>query len=196
MVIEGLSVVIEMEGRMTRSRTVSAALLKPFYTRPFDLRYPMEDEFAQMAWGADLGLGGHSTTAAPMYTLLDRRRVLSATGVARWEYRGRYLDGVASEWISEAGSLDSFTPLPLDTLHVLWNLYDPSSERGSPAARDEGASTRPALSRKEDLRRFPIGTKVIKPVEGGKGRAGRPGRSMTFTPRTGAFASPTTIGKS
>ena len=40
-VIEGLSVVIEMEGRTTRSRTVSAESLKPFYTRPSDLRHPI-----------------------------------------------------------------------------------------------------------------------------------------------------------
>ena len=69
-VLEGLSVVIEMEGRATRSRTVSTASLKPFYTRPSDLRHPMEDKFAQLAWGADLELGGLSTTAAPMYLSL------------------------------------------------------------------------------------------------------------------------------
>ena len=97
--IEGLSVILEVEGRTTRSRTVSDASLKPFYTRPSDLRHAMEDQFAQVAWGADLGLGGHSTTAAPMYTLLDRRRVVGANGVARSDYRGRYLDGVASEWV-------------------------------------------------------------------------------------------------
>ena len=65
-VVEGLSVVIEMEGRATRSRTVSAALLRPFYTRRSDLRHPMEDKFAQRAWGADLELGGCSTTAVSM----------------------------------------------------------------------------------------------------------------------------------
>ena len=32
-VVEGLSVVIEMEGRATRSRTVFTASQKPFYTR-------------------------------------------------------------------------------------------------------------------------------------------------------------------
>ena len=53
------------------------------------------------------GDGEHSTIAAPIYTLMDRRRVVSASGVARWEYRGRYLDGVASEWASEAESLDN-----------------------------------------------------------------------------------------
>ena len=57
-VIEGLSVVIEVEGRTTRSRTVSAASLKRFYMRLSDFRHSMEVEFAQMAWGADLGPGG------------------------------------------------------------------------------------------------------------------------------------------
>ena len=170
-VLEGLSVVIEMEGRATRSRTVSTASLKPFYTRPSDLRHPMEDEFAQLAWGADLGLGGLSTTAAPMYTLLDRRRVVSATGVARWEYRGRYLDGVASDWVSEAESLDSFTPLQLDTFHALWNLYDPSNERSRPPTPDKGAKRRPALTKSEALRRFPIGTRAARRRQGGHGPA-------------------------
>ena len=151
--IEGLSVVIEMEGRTMRSRTVFSASLKPFYTRPSDLRHPTEDEFAQMAWGPDVGFEGQSTTAAPMYTLLDRRRVVSATGAARWEYCGRYLDGVTWDWVSEAKSLDSFIPLQLDTFHALWNLYDPGSERSRPAARDEGARRRPALSRKEALQK-------------------------------------------
>ena len=32
-----------------------------------------------------------------MYTLLGRRRVVSATGVARWEYRVRYLNEVVSD---------------------------------------------------------------------------------------------------
>ena len=54
-VIEGRSVIIEMEGAITRSRTVSAASLKPFYMRLSYLRHSMEDEFAQMAWRADLG---------------------------------------------------------------------------------------------------------------------------------------------
>ena len=163
-----------------RSRTVSTCSLKPFYTRPSDLRHPMEDEFAQMAWGADLGLEQQSPTAAPMYTLLDRRRVVSAKGVARWEYRGRYLDGVASNSVSETESLDSFTPLQLDTFHALWNLYVPSSERSHPAAPDEPANKRPALSRKEALSRFPIGTKIVKPVGDGRGYAGRPGKVHDF----------------
>ena len=58
MAIEGRSVVIEMEGRTTRSRTVSAASLYPFYMWLCDLRHSKEDEFAFMAWVADLGSEG------------------------------------------------------------------------------------------------------------------------------------------
>ena len=50
---------------------------------------------------------------------------------------------MASEWVSEAEALDSFTPLQLDTFHALWNLYDPSSERSRTAARDEGGEETP-----------------------------------------------------
>ena len=108
-----------------------------------------------MAWRADLGLGGHSTRAAPMYTLLDRRRVVSATGVARWEYRRRYLDGVASEWVSKAELPDSFTSLQLDTFHGLWNLYEPSSERNQPPAPDARTTRRPMLSMREAFGEVP-----------------------------------------
>ena len=48
-VFKGLTAVIEMEGRKTRTRTVSMAPLKPFYRRPSDLRHPIEDAFAQIA---------------------------------------------------------------------------------------------------------------------------------------------------
>ena len=48
------------------------ASLKPIYRRSSDLRHPIEDEFAQIAWGADFGPRGDSGAAAPMYTLVDR----------------------------------------------------------------------------------------------------------------------------
>lgn len=82
---------------MLRFRTVSVASLKPLYKRPSDLRHSMEDEFAQMACGADLGLGGYSTTATPMYTILDTRRAVSSKGMARREYCGRYLGEMESD---------------------------------------------------------------------------------------------------
>ena len=125
-VFKGLSAVIEMEGRKTRTRTVSMASLQPFYRHSSDLQHPIEDEFAQIAWGVDFGLRGDSVAAAPMYTPMDRRTIVSASGVARWGYRGKYLDGVSSDWVAESEALDSFTPLQLDTFHALWNLNPPS----------------------------------------------------------------------
>ena len=91
-VFTGLSAVIEMEGRKARTRRVSMASLQLFYRRSSDLRHPIEDELAQIAWGADFGLRGDSVAAAPMHTLMDRRKMVSASGVSRWEYRGKYLD--------------------------------------------------------------------------------------------------------
>ena len=89
MVVEGSSVGIEMGGRATRSRTFSIASLKRSCTQPSDLRPPMKGDFAQMAWEADLDLGGYSTTASRTYTLLDRRRVVSASGLAKLEHRAQ-----------------------------------------------------------------------------------------------------------
>ena len=45
---------------------------------------------------------------------------------------------MASDSISEAESLDTFTPLQLDTLHALWDVSNPSSEQSRTAARDQG----------------------------------------------------------
>ena len=83
-----------MGGRKTRTTTVFMASLKPFCRRSSDLRHPIEDDFAQIARGADVGLRGNSVAAAPMYTLMDRRTIVSAPGAARWEYGGKYLDEV------------------------------------------------------------------------------------------------------
>lgn len=47
--------------------------------------------------------------AAPMYTLMDRRQTVIASGISWWKYRGKYLDGASSDWSKEA-VLDSFTP--------------------------------------------------------------------------------------
>lgn len=71
----------------------------------------MGDEFAQIAWGTDLGLKEDAVVAAPMYTLIDRRSVVSDSGRVRWEYlEGTWIDGACSDWVTEAESLDRFTP--------------------------------------------------------------------------------------
>ena len=138
------------------------ASLQPFFGRSSDLRHPTEDEFAQIAWCVDFGLRGDSVAAAPLYTLMDRRTMVSASGVARWEYRGKHLDGVSSDWVAESEALDSFTPLQLDTFHALWSLNPPSSKQTSTPSPVEQKKHAP-LSRSEALIRFPIGTRAIRP---------------------------------
>ena len=176
-VFKGLSAVIEMNGRRKRSRTVSVASLKPFHRRSSDLRHPIGDEFAQIAWGADLGLKGDSVAAAPMYTLIDRKQMVSESGTARWEYRGRYLDGVSSDWVTEAESLDSFTPLQLDNFHALWNLHPPDVEQTQATARPQ---KRTPLSRREALTLFPIGTTATRSHAVGDRQVDRIGQVYDF----------------
>ena len=87
---KGLVVEVEMEGRKLRSRRVSPSGIKPFHVRPPDLRHPFADEFAQYAWPADYGLASSSVAATPLYTLSDRRVIVTESGSKKWEYRGRY----------------------------------------------------------------------------------------------------------
>ena len=86
----GLIIEVVMEGRSTRSRHVSPGGIKLFHVRPLDLRHPLADVFAQFAWSADIEPTIPSVGAKPLYTLCDRQNVTSATGVPKWEYRGKY----------------------------------------------------------------------------------------------------------
>ena len=115
----GASLVVNLDGRRIRRRTVSVANVKPFYLRPVDLRHEFEDEFAHAAWGADLGLAEASTAASPVYTLLDHKAVQGMRDTWSWEYRGRYEDGVESQWLTEDEVKDSFTLLQLDAFHAM-----------------------------------------------------------------------------
>ena len=45
--------------------------------------------------------------------------MVSASGVARWEYRDKYLDGVSSDLVPESEALDSFTPLQLELSRLM-----------------------------------------------------------------------------
>lgn len=78
-VIDGSSFVIEMEGQATRSRTVPTASLKPFYTRT--VRPTASHGGRVRTNGVGSGPRARSTLdhfAASMYTVLGRRRVVSA----------------------------------------------------------------------------------------------------------------------
>lgn len=60
------------------NRILEALLLKVSRLKP-----PLGGEFENVACGADSGLQGHSMIAAPMYTLLGRKRKITSTGVMR-----------------------------------------------------------------------------------------------------------------
>ena len=63
-----------------------AANIKVFHERPERLRHDSEEEFAHIAWGADLGLAGTSTVAVSLYTLTDRHAVEGPAGAWEWQY--------------------------------------------------------------------------------------------------------------
>ena len=153
-----------MEGRSTRTRHVSPGGIKPFHIRPPDLRHPLADEFAQFAWSADFGLATPSVVAKPLYTLCDRRNVTSATGVSKWEYRGKYHDGKSSQWMAETEILSSFSRLQLDVFHALWNLYNPHQSQIQLTPSRKRAQP---LPREDALKPFPIGTTVAKESDSG-----------------------------
>ena len=101
------SLVVNLDGRRIRRRTVSVANVKPFYLRPVDLRHEFEDEFAHAAWGPDLGLAEASTATSPVYTLFDREAVQGKCDTWSWEYQGRLQDEAESQWLTEDEAKDS-----------------------------------------------------------------------------------------
>jgi len=114
-----------------------------------------------------------------MYTLMDRKEVVSKTGTARSEYRGRHLDGVTSDRITEAQPLliDSFTRLEVDTFHALWNLHPPDAERTQTVARPK---KRTLLSRRDAPTLFPIETTTTRSHAVGDKRIDRVGKVYDF----------------
>ena len=106
-----------------------------------------------------MGLGATRIGATPKYPLMDRRTMVCASGVARSGYRGKYLDGVSSDWVTESEALDGFTPLQLDTFHAFNPPRSKQTCTPSPVVQRKCA----LLSRSEALTRFPIGTRVIRP---------------------------------
>ena len=94
----------------------------------------------------------------------------TATGVARWEYRGRYHDGVDSSWVSEASHRTASLNCGLARFTRCGSCTIRAASGAAPLPETRGARRHPAQMR------FPIGTKVIKPVEVGKGRGRQPGQ--------------------
>jgi len=150
-----------MQGRKVRARTVSTADVKLFHVRP--PRSPAPDGrrictvCVDFRPGVEITL--HRSQPVLYIELVDRRRVTASKGVERWEYRGRYQRGTDSRWGSEVEALDSFTPLQLDVLHALWNLYQPLPDAATPPPSKKRCF---ALPRSTALELFLIGTPTYR----------------------------------
>ena len=168
----GLCYRVTLQGRRERVRRAAASHIKPYYLRPPSLRHDFGDEYAHFAWGPDLGLVADSTMASPLYTLVDRCTIQFPDGSWEWRYRGRYLNGSLSGFLTESECLDSFTPMQLDIFQALWELYPHSCPRPRPATQPSPGE-RLAANREQALLEVPIGTVVWRDFTDPQGRIQR-----------------------
>ena len=151
---------------------VSAANIKVFHERPTHMTHDFEDEFAHLAWGADLGLGSTSTVVVPLYTLNDRKAVGHPGRAWDWHYKDRYQSGAESEGLKDEEIRDSFTPSQLDVFHALWETCKDLSCRSRPKPAPPKRK-RDTESRTRALQDSPAGTQGGRPFEGTDGVRGR-----------------------
>ena len=168
----GLCYSVTLPGRRERVRRAAASHIKPHHLRPPVLRHDFGDEYAHFVWGPDLGLGAASTLASPLHTPVDRCTVQLPNGFWEWRYRGRYLNGSLSGFITESECLDSFSPAQLDVFHALWKLYQPSRHRPRPVAKPT-SSERLVANRTHALLEVPIGTVVWRDFTDRQGKTQR-----------------------
>ena len=158
-ILPGLCYRVTLQGRRERVQRAAASRIKPYHLRSPPPRHDFSDESAHFAWDPDLGLGATSTLASPLYTLVDRYTIQLPNGSWEWRYRGRYLNGSLSGFITESKCLDSFSPMQLDVFHALWELYQLPRHRPRPDA-ESTSSKRLAANRAHALLEVPVGTVV------------------------------------
>ena len=159
MITPALCYRVTLQGRRERVGRAAASYIKSYHLRPPSLRRHFGDENAFFAWGPDFALVAALILASSIYTLGDRCPIQLLDGSWKWRYRGRYLNGSLSGFITESECLNSFTPLQLDMLHALWEVYHPSNHNFGPAAKST-SSERLAANRSRALLEVPIGTVV------------------------------------
>ena len=81
------------------------------------------------------------------------------TGAWKWEYRGRYLNGSESDWITEPEALDSFIPLQLDVFHAMWELFKGTSSGARPPI-PPSRKERDKADQERTLREMPVDTSI------------------------------------
>ena len=97
-VTPGLCYRVTLQERRDRARRVASSHIKLYHLRPQSLRHIVGDEY--FTWGPDLGLAAASTLASPIYTLVNRYPIQLPNGSWEWRYRGRYLNGSLSGFIT------------------------------------------------------------------------------------------------
>ena len=113
-----------------------------------------------------------SNLASLLYTLVDRCTIQLPNRSWERRYRGCYLNGSLSGFITESECLDSFSPMQLDVFHALWELYRHPCPRPRPAAKPS-SSERLAANRAHALLEVPIGTVVWRDFTDQQGRIQR-----------------------
>ena len=135
MITPGLCYRVILQGGRERVRRATVSHIKPYHLRPPPLRYDFGDDYAHFLWGPDLGLAAASTLASLINTLVDRCPIKLLNRSWEWRYRGCYLNGSLSGFITDSECSASFSPLQLDVFDALWELYQPSDHRPRPVAR-------------------------------------------------------------
>ena len=107
-----------------------------------------------------------------LYTLADRCTIQIPNASWEWRYRGGYLNGSLSGFITESERLNSFSPMQLDVFHTLWELYQSPRHRPRPAAKST-SSERLAANQTHALLEVPIGTVVWRDFTDRQGRIQR-----------------------
>ena len=137
---------------------MEAANIKIFHERPEHPRHDFKDEFAHLAWDADLGLEGISMVAVPLFTLTDRQAVGCPRGAWEWQYKGRRRSGCRKRRSGTASPRYNSTS---------------STPSGKPTKARTAAPGQSRRRRKRDtelraraIRNFPGGTQVGRPCEG------------------------------
>ena len=114
----------------------------------------------------------------------------------KWRYKGRFVDGTESHWLSEEEARDSFTTLQLDVFHARWETYHGAECRAKPTStltRKE----RDGIDREQALKQHPVGTVIWREFADAEGnRSVTFQRSSTTSHRTGGFGTQTEIGRS
>ena len=93
----GLCYRVTLLRRRERVRRAAASYIKPIRLRPPSL-------YAHFSWSPGLGLGAASTLASSLYTLVDRCTIQIPNGSREWRYRGRYLNGSLSGFITKVNA--------------------------------------------------------------------------------------------